>query len=207
LDHCQYGVDFMLTDVAVKESGADVEWLLTPEELGSLRSTRRLFVLGLGAAVFVALGAGALTVRLASQQPRAPWDVAAPAVIFVALVAVAVWCAIRARIVGQDIRNGRAEMQWGRVTRAFRHLRVAEVEGIAFPLQMTPVPTLRAGERVRLRFAPRSRLTLQIQTFREVVAVERMAGRPVCPGVLAELGEQPPARLRPGPGEATSGSA
>jgi hypothetical protein len=196
----------MLTDAAVKESGADVEWTLTPKELGSLRSIQRLFVLGLGVAAVLALGVGALTVRLASQQPRAPWGLAAPAVICVALVAVAIWCAIRARIVGQDIRIGRAEMQWGRVTRAFRRLRVAEVEGIAFPLQMTTVPTLRAGERVRLRFAPRSRLTLQIQTLREVVAAERMAGRDVCPGVLAELGEQPHVSFRPGPTGASSGN-
>ncbi len=98
-------------------------------------------------------------------------------------------------------------MQWGRVTRAFRHLRVAEVEGIPYPLQITPVPALRVGERVRLRFAPRSRLTLQIQTLRDIVAVERLAGRPVCPGVLVELGEQTPATLRPGPGEVTSGNA
>jgi len=83
---------------------------------------------------------------------------------------------------------------------------VAEVEGIAFPLQMTPVPTLRAGERVRLRFAPRSRITLEVRTLRDVVAAERQAGRPVCPGVLAELGEQPHASLRPGQTGAGSGN-
>lgn len=201
------GLALMTNEVAANKAGGSVEWLLTPEELRSLRSTQRLFVLGLAAAAFLAMGAGALIVRVASREPRALWGLAVTALMCMTLLAIAAWCSSRAWNVGRDIRNGRADMQWGRVTRAFRHLRVAEVEGIPYPLQMTPVPALRVGERVRLRFAPRSRLTLQIQTLRDFVAVERLAGRPVCSGVLGELGEQPHARLRSGTGEATSGNA
>jgi len=60
-----------------------------------------------------------------------------------------------------------------------------------FPLQMMPIPGLRPGERVRLRFVPRSRLTLRIDTLRQVVAAEVRAGRVPCPAALAELEEKP----------------
>ena len=85
------------------------------------------------------------------------------------------------------------EVQWGRLTRLWAHLRVAEVEGTMFPLQTMPIPALRPGERVRLRFVPRTRLTLRIDTIRHVVAAEVRAGRVPCPAALAvlDLGERP----------------
>lgn len=181
----------MTTDPATKEPDSRTEWQLTPGELHSLRSTRRLFLLGLTTAGLLAVGAGALTVWVATGQPRIPVVLGAGAFAFLALTAMATWCGVRARIVGRDIRNERVEMQWGRLTRIFRGLRVAEVEGALFPLQMTVIPALRAGERVWLRFAPCSRITFGIQTLREVIAAERLAGRAPCPGVLAELREQP----------------
>lgn len=166
---------------------SDAEWLLTPGELGSLRATQRLFLLGLAGTATLALAEAALTLWLVGWRPRLSVQLLPPVLVFLALAGAAIWCAGRARILGQDIRAGQAAMEWGRVTRAWRHLRVAEVEGVIFPLQMTPVPTLRPGERVRLRFAPRSRLTLGIRTLREVIAEERLAGRPVCPAALAEV--------------------
>ncbi len=167
------------------------EWLLTPEELTALRSSRRLFVLGLGATVCLALGAAATTARVAGTTSG--WSVLLVAVALAgaSLTAVAAWCLVRARIVGQDIRVGRAEMQWGRVARVWRGLRVAEVEGTLFPLQLTSIPVLRPGERVHLRFAPRSRITFAIHTLREVVAAEQLAGRSVCSAALAELEGMP----------------
>ncbi|MBI2113747.1 MAG: hypothetical protein HYT85_01485 [candidate division NC10 bacterium] len=181
----------MTNDPAATESGGGAEWQLTPGELRSLRSTRRLFLLGLTTAGLLAVSMAALTLWVASRRPLAPAVLGVGALGSLALAALAAWCARRARIVGQDITNRRVEMQWGRLTRIFRGLRVAEVEGALFPLQMTVIPALRAGERVWLRFAPRSRITFGIQTLREVVAAERLAGRAPCPGILAELGEQP----------------
>ncbi len=181
----------MTTDPARKEPDSRAEWQLTPGELHSLRSTRRLFLLGLTIAGLLAMSVAALTLWVASRRSLAPVALGAGAFGFLVLAALTAWCARRARIVGQDITNRRVEMQWGRLTRIFRGLRVAEVEGALFPLQMTVVPALRAGERVWLRFAPRSRITFGIQTLREVVAAERLAGRSPCPGVLAELREQP----------------
>lgn len=181
----------MTDEPTAAESGVGPEWLLTPGEAQSLRATRRLFLVGSTATAALALSVAALTLWAASPRRLAPVAVAASALGFVALAALAAWCARRARVVGRDIRNGRVEMQWGRLTRIFRGLRVAEVEGVLFPLQMTVIPTLRAGERVWLRFAPRSRITFGIRTLREVVAAERLAGRSPCPGVLAELREQP----------------
>lgn len=181
----------MTTDPATKEPDSGVEWLLTSEERRSLRSTRRLFLLGLTIAGLLAISVAVLMLWVASRRPLAPVALGAGAFGFLALTALAAWCARRARIVGRDIRNGRVEMQWGRLTRIVRGLRVAEVDGVLFPLQMTVIPALRAGERVWLRFAPRSRITFGIQTLREVVAAERLAGRSPCPGVLAELREQP----------------
>lgn len=178
----------MTEDPATRDLGGGAEWLLTPEEIRSLRSTRRHFLLGLIVATALTLGAVGLTAWSTTRHPHHPLEMAAPVLGLVPAAAAAIWFAGRARIVGQDIRTGRAEMQWGRVTRLWRRLRVVEVEGLLFPLQVTPVPTVRPGERVRLRFAPRSRITLGIQTLREVVAAERLAGRPPCPGVLAELG-------------------
>ena len=181
----------MKTDPSTKEPDNQAEWLLTPGELHSLRSTRRLFLLGLTIAGLLTVTVAALTLWVASRRPLAPAALGVGALGSLALAALTAWCAGRVRIVGRDIRNERVEMQWGRLTRIFRGLRVAEVEGALFPLQMTVIPALRAGERVWLRFAPRSRITFGIQTLREVVAGERLAGRSPCPGVLAELGEQP----------------
>jgi hypothetical protein len=169
------------------------EWLLTPEERRSLQATRRLFLLGLAVAAGLAMGLGGVAVWIASRGPWNAREIGAPVFGFVVLAAAAGWCVNRARLVGQDIREGRVEIQWGRLTRLWAHARVAEVEGSMFPLQMTPVPGLRPGERVRLRFAPRSRLTLRIDTLREVVAAEVRAGRVPCPGALAELQETPEA--------------
>jgi hypothetical protein len=174
-------------------SASSPEWLLTPEERESLHGTRRLFLLGLGVAATLAVGLGGLSVWTLS---RGSWNVraiGAPVLGFVALIAAAIWCVKRARLVHQDIRDGRVEVQWGRLTRLWAHLRVAEVEGTMFPLQMMPIPGLRPGERVRLRFVPRSRLTLRIDTLREVVATEVRAGRVPCPAALAELGKNPEA--------------
>ena len=181
----------MTDDPAASESASGAEWLLTPGELRSLCSTRRLFLLGLTIGGLLTVTVAALTLWVSSRRPLAPVALGAGAVGFLALAALAAWCTRRARIVGQDITNRRVEMQWGRLTRIFRGLRVAEVEGALFPLQMNVVPALRAGERVWLRFAPRSRITFGMQTLREVVAAERLAGRSPCPGVLAELREQP----------------
>ncbi len=170
---------------------SSAEWLLTPEELTALRSSRRLFVLGLAATVCLALGAAATTAWVAGTTPG--WSVLLMAVALAgaSLTAVGAWCFVRARIVGQDIRVGRAEMQWGRVARVWRGLRVAEVEGTLFPLQLTSIPVLRPGERVHLRYAPRSRITFAIHTLREVVAAEQLAGRSVCSAALAELEGMP----------------
>lgn len=170
---------------------SSAEWLLTPEELSALRSARRLFVISFVATGGLALGVAATTTRVAGTTPG--WSVllTACALAGVSLATVAAWCFVRARIIGKDVRAGRAEMQWGRLARVWRALRVAEVEGILFPLQLTAFPVLRPGERVHLRFAPRSRITFEIRTLREVVAAERLAGRPVCPAALAELEEKP----------------
>jgi hypothetical protein len=172
-------------------SASGSEWLLTPEERGSLRGTRRLFLLGLAVAAVLAMGLAGVSVWIGSRGPWNVRDLGAPVFGFVILAAAAAWCVNRARLVGQDIRDGRVEIQWGRLSRLWAHARVAEVEGSMFPLQMTPVPGLRPGERVRLRFAPRSRLTLRIDTLREVVAAELRAGRVPCPAALAELEEKP----------------
>ena len=167
------------------------EWLLTPAELTALRSTRRLFVLGLTATATLALAAAAATAWVAGAKVGWSGLLVVFALAGTSLAAAAAWCLGRARLIGQDIRTGRAEMQWGRIARVWRGLRVVEVEGTRFPLQLTPVPVLRLGERVHLRFAPRSRITFSIRTLREVVAAERLAGRPPCPAALAELGEKP----------------
>jgi len=183
----------MSSDIVETASGHGSEWLLTPEERGSLQGTRRLFLLGFGVAAVLTVGLAGVSVWIA---PRGPWnlrDVGAPVFGFVVLTAAAIWCVNRARLVRQDIRDGRVEIQWGRLTRLWAHLRVAEVEGTMFPLQMTPVPGPRPGERVRVRFVPRSRLTLRIDTLRQVVAAEVRAGRVPCPAALAELGEKPEA--------------
>lgn len=166
---------------------SDGEWLLTPGELGSLRATRRLFLVGLATSTALALVEAVLTLWLIGWRPRLSLQLLPPIVAFLALVGASTWCAGRARAVGQDIRTGQVAMEWGRLTRIWHHMRVAEVDGVMFPLQMTPVPALRPGERVRLRFAPRSRLTLGMRTLREVIADERLAGRPVCPAALAEV--------------------
>lgn len=181
----------MSSDTILNETRVSPEWLLTPEERESLQGTRRLFLLGLGVAAALAVGLAGLSVWTLS---RGPWNVrviSAPVFGFVLLTAAVIWCMNRARLVRQDIRDGRVEVQWGRLTRLWAHLRVAEVEGTVFPLQMMPIPGLRPGERVRVRFVPRSRLTLRIDTLREVVAAEQLAGRPVCPGALAELEGKP----------------
>ncbi len=183
-------------------SSPAAEWLLTPEECRSLCSTRRLFRLGCAAAAVFALAVAAWIVWIAAQPSRPTGPLPALVLAFAGLLAAAGWCAGRARIIGRDIRDGRVDARWGRVTRIFRRLRVAEIEGVLFPLQMTPVPNLRPGERVRVRFAPQSRITLGIRTLRDVVAAERLDGRSLCPGVLAELGEAPSAISRPGPGSA-----
>lgn len=183
----------MSSDPILNETGLGPEWLLTPEERGSLQGTRRLFLLGLAVAAVLAMGLAGVSLWIVS---RGPWNVTgfgAPVLGFMVLAAAAVWCVNRARLVGQDIQEGRVEIQWGRLTRLWAHVRVAEVEGSMFPLQMTPVPGLRPGERVRLRFAPRSRLTLRIDTLREVVAAEVRAGRVPCPAALAEMRETPEA--------------
>jgi hypothetical protein len=183
----------MSSDTILNQASISPEWLLTPEERESLQGTRRLFLLGLALAAVLAVGLAGVSVWIVS---RGPWNVTgfgAPVLGFMVLSAAASWCVNRARLVGQDIRDGRVEIQWGRLTRLWGHARVAEVEGSMFPLQMTPVPGLRPGERVRLRFAPRSRLTLRIDTLREVVAAEVRAGRVPCPGALAELRQTPEA--------------
>ena len=183
----------MSSDPILNETSISPEWLLTPKERESLQGTRRLFLLVLAVAALLAVGLAGVSVWTVS---RGPWNLTgfgAPALGFMVLAAAAGWCANRTRLVGQDIRDGRVEIQWGQLTRLWAHARVAEVEGTMFPLQMTPVPGLRPGERVRLRFAPRSRLTLRIDTLREVVAAEVRAGRVPCPGVLAELQETPEA--------------
>jgi len=167
------------------------DWLLTPEELTALRSSRRLFVLGCIATGGLALGAAAMSAWVAGTTPGLSVRLVAFALTGASLSAVGTWCFVRARIVGQDIRVGRAEMQWGRVARVWTGLRVAEVEGILFPLQLTTVPAIRPGERVHLRYAPRSRITFEIRTLREVVAAEQLAGRPVCSAALAELEGKP----------------
>jgi hypothetical protein len=167
---------------------SEADWRFTPEEMGALRSTRRWFLAGWMAAGGLAVGLGAAALWGLARHPGVSLALAA-GLVFLATLAAAVWCVSRARILGLDIEGGRAETQWGRVTRMWRHLRVVEVEGTSFPLQMTPVPALREGERVRLRFAPRSRITLRIETLREVITAERLAGRPVCAGAVAELGE------------------
>ncbi|MBI4571899.1 MAG: hypothetical protein HY713_01265 [candidate division NC10 bacterium] len=182
------------------------EWLLTEEERRSLCSTRRFFHLGLAAAAVFTLALAAWIVWFGAGQYRGAMVRAALALAFAGLLAAAGWCAGRARIIGRDIRNGRVDARWGRVTRIFRRLRVAEIEGVLFPLQITPVPNLRPGERVRVRFAPRSRIAFGIRTLRDVVAAERLAGRSPCPGVLAALGEEPTASPRPDPGAAGPGS-
>jgi hypothetical protein len=181
----------MTSSSLIVENPNQAECLLTPEEMGSLRSTYRWFLAGLTVSAGLAVVAGTLITWYLARGTGVSVAVAGLSVAFAALTAVALWCGSRARMVGRDIRTGQVEVRWGRVTRMWRHLRVVEVEGVPFPLQMTPVPALREGERVRLRFAPRSRLTLAVHTLREVVAAERLAGRPVCAGVLAELGEQP----------------
>ncbi len=183
----------MTGDSIENGSTSGSEWLLTPEERGSLRATRRLFLLGLAVAAVVAVGLAGLSAWMASRGPWNLRDLGVSVFGFVVLAAAAAWCVNRARLVGQDIRDGRVEIQWGRLTRLWAHVRVAEVDGRMFPLQMTPVPGLRPGERVRLRFAPRSRLTLRIDTLREVVAAEVRAGRVPCPAALAELEEKPTA--------------
>jgi len=179
------------SDIVETASGHGSEWLLTPAELTALRSTRRLFVLGLTATATLALAAAAATAWVAGA--KAGWSglLVAFALAGASLAAAAAWCLGRARLIGQDIQTGRAEMQWGRVARVWRGLRVVQVEGTQFPLQRTPVPVLRPGERVHLRFAPRSRITFDVRTLREVVAAEQLAGRSVCPAALAELGEKP----------------
>jgi hypothetical protein len=178
----------MISDSTMTQSGSGADWLLTPEELRSLRATRRLFLLGFIAAVLLALGMVVLAMGIAVRQLRDFVLLGGLLLGFVALVAVAAWCAGRAGILGQDIRGGRAEVHWGRVTQVWGRLHVVEVEGMLFPLQMTPVPVLRPGERVRLRYALRSRITLGVHTLRELVAEERRAGRSPCPAALAELG-------------------
>jgi len=181
----------MTSGPILNEIVAGPEWLLTPEERESLRGTRRLFLLGLGVAAVLAVGLAGLSVWIVSRGPWNVGEIGAPVFGFVGLAAAAIWCVRRARLVRQDIRDGRVEVQWGRLTRLWAHLRVAEVEGTMFPLQMMPVPGLRPGERVRLRFVPRSRLTLRIDTLRQVVAAEVRAGRVPCPAALAELEEKP----------------
>ncbi len=183
------------------------KWLLTPEEFRSLCSTRRLFRVGLAAASAFALTVAARIVWIGARQSPGTAVLAVLVLAFVGLLAAAGWCAGRAKIIGRDIRDGRVEAQWGRVTRIFRRLRVAEIEGTLFPLQVTPIPDLRPGERVRVRFAPRSRIALEVRTLRDVVAAERLAGWPVCPGVLAELGERPQACSLPGSGGGGPGDA
>ncbi len=176
-----------------QEPDPAVEWLLTPEEQRSLQDTRRLFLLGLAVAAVVAVGLAGLSAWMALRGAWRLRDLGAPVFGFVVLNAAVIWCVNRARFVRQDIRGGRVEVQWGRLTRLWPRLRVAEVGGTMFPLQMTPIPGLRPGERVRLRFAPRSRLTLRIDTLREVVAAEVRAGRVPCPTALVELGDKPEA--------------
>ena len=183
----------MSREPILKEASVSPEWLLTPEERESLQTTRRTFLLGLGVAAVLAVGLAGASVWFASRGPWNVREIGAPVFGFVVLTAAAIWCINRARRVRQDIQDGRVEVQWGRLTRLWAHARVAEVEGSMFPLQMTPVPGLRPGERVRLRFAPRSRLTLRIDTLREVVAAEVRAGRVPCPAALAELRETPEA--------------
>ncbi len=197
----------LLDDPITGGSSPAVEWLLTADERRSLSSTRRLFRLGFAAAAVFALAVAAWIVWIAAWQYRGGAVLAVPVLALAGLLAAAGWCAGRARIIGRDIRDGRVDARWGRVTRIFRRLRVAEIEGVLFPLQMTPVPNLRPGERVRVRFAPQSRITLEIRTLRDVVAAERLAGRSLCPGVLAALGEEPTASPRPDPGGAGPGSA
>ena len=197
------GNPISLREETTKEgSSPAAEWLLTAEERLSLCSTRRFFHLGLAAAAVFTLALAAWIVWIGAGQYRGAMVLAALALALAGVLAAAGWCAGRARIIGRDIRDGRVDARWGRVTRIFRRLRVAEIEGVLFPLQMTPVPNLRPGERVRVRFAPQSRITLGIRTLRDVVAAERLAGRSVCPGVLAEVGEAPPASPRPGAGSA-----
>jgi len=183
----------MSSDPIPNETLVDPEWLLTSEERGSLQTTRRLFLLGLAVAAVLAVGLAGVSVWIASRGPWNARELGAPVFGFVVLAAAAAWCVNRARLVGQDIRDGRVEIQWGRLTGLWAHARVAEVEGSMFPLQMTPLPGLRPGERVRLRFVPRSRLTLRIDTLRQVVAEEVRAGRVPCPAALAELRETPEA--------------
>jgi hypothetical protein len=183
----------MSSDPILNETSISPGWLLTPEERESLQGTRRLFLLGLAVAAVIAMGLAGISVWMVSRRPWNLKALAAPVFGFAALAAAAAWCVNRARLVGQDIREGRVEIQWGRLTRLWAHARVAEIEGGMFPLQMTPVPGLRPGERVRLRFAPRSRLTLRIDTLRQVVAAEVRAGRVPCPGALAEVQETPEA--------------
>jgi hypothetical protein len=203
-----------MTDDSIEiASASGPEWLLTPEERESLQGTRRLFLLGLGVAVLLAVGLAGILVWTLTRGPWHATEIGAPALGFLALSAAALWCVNRARLVRQDIRDGRAEVQWGRLTRFWAHLRVAEVEGTMFPLQMMPIPGLRPGERVRLRFAPRSRLTLRIDTLRQVVAAEVRGGRVPCPAALAELelGEKPSPdpsggdALQPGPTGSSGG--
>lgn len=177
----------MSSDTILNETSVSPEWLLTPEERESLQGTRRLFLLGLGVAAVFAVGLAGLSVWSLSRGPWNVREISAPVFGFVLLTAAVIWCVNRARLVRQDIRDGRVEVQWGRLTRLWAHLRVAEVEGTVFPLQMMPIPGLRPGERVRVRFVPRSRLTLRIDTLREVVAAEIRAGRVPCPAALAEL--------------------
>jgi hypothetical protein len=183
----------MSSDIVETASGDGSEWLLTPEERESLQGTRRLFLLGLGVAAVLAVGLAGLSVWIVSRGAWNVGEIGAPVFGFMVLTAAAIWCVNRARLVRQDIRDGRVEVQWGRLTRLWAHLRVAEVEGTMFPLQMMPIPGLRPGERVRVRFVPRSRLTLRIDTLRQVVAAEVRAGRVPCPAALAELGEKPEA--------------
>ncbi len=187
-------------ETTTEGSSTAAEWLLTPEECRSLCSTRRLFRLGCAAAAVFALTVAAWSVWGAVRESRPTGALPALILAFAGLLAAAGWCAGRARTIARDIQGGRVDARWGRVTRIFRRLRVAEIEGVLFPLQMTPVPHLRPGERVRVRFAPQSRITLGIRTLRDAVAAERLAGRSVCPGVLAELGQEPPATPPPDPG-------
>jgi hypothetical protein len=135
----------MTEDPTTRDPGGAAEWLLTREEIRSLRSTRRHFLLGLIVATALTLGAIGLTAWSTTRHPPHPLELAAPVLGLVPAAAAAIWFAGRAQIVGQDIRTGRAEVQWGRVTRLWTRLRVVEVEGLLFPLQVTPVPTVRPG--------------------------------------------------------------